>query len=119
MALAATIIAKIRDEIGTDLDFDDSALEDIFLDTSRGGSSVLRTAWVVWKRRLADMQQRSFDIATEGSLLSRKQKVTYMEHRIHELGKMVDHTYTGRNQSVQTPLSIDEAAFSTGTTEFM
>lgn len=118
MALSSSIINKIRDEIGSDQDFDDSMLEDIWLDADRGGSSVLRTAWVVWKRRLAEMQQRSFDIATEGSLLSRKQKVAYMEHRVHELGKLVDETYTGRNQSVQTPLAIDQAAYGEGNAEF-
>lgn len=119
MALAASILAKIRDEIGTDPDFTDSDLEVIFLDADRGGSSVLRTAWVVWKRRLNDLQQRSFDIATEGSLLSRRQKVTYMQDRVHELARIVDETYTGRNQAVQSPLTVEEGAdYGWGGTEF-
>lgn len=122
MALAQTLIDKIRDEIGTDQDFTDSDLEDIFTDSTRGGSSVLRTAWVVWKRRLNALQERSFDIATEGSLLSRRQKVTYMQDRVHELARIVDETYTGRNQSVQSPLVVEEAAWTygigIGTTEF-
>ena len=118
MALAVSILNKIRDEIGTDADFTDSALEDIFTDTDRGGSSVLRTAWVVWKRRLNDLQQRSFDIATEGSLLSRRQKVTYMQDRVHELARIVDETYTGRNQSIQSPLAVEEGAEGWGVTEF-
>ena len=118
MALAVSILNKIRDEIGTDQDFTDSALEDIFIDTDRGGSSVLRTAWVVWKRRLNDLQQRSFDIATEGSLLSRRQKVTYMQDRVHELARIVDETYTGRNQSIQSPLTVEDAAEGFGVTEF-
>lgn len=125
MPLDASIIARIRDEIGSDDDFSNDAphvvpqldsLEDIYEDSERGGSSILRTAWVVWKRRLAEMQQRAFDITTEGSLLNRSQKVKFMERRIHELGSIVgvDETQTGRNMVVQAPVTTEENAIISG-----
>jgi hypothetical protein len=120
MPLSDSILARIRDEVGNDTDFADvephdpltqlDSLERVFEDTDRGNFSILRTAWVVWKRRLADLQQRAFDITTEGSLLNRRQKVIYMQDRIHELAIIVDETYTGRNQEVQTPAAIEQAA---------
>lgn len=121
MPLDASIISRIRDEIGSDTDFSDDvphlapqldSLEAVYEDDERGASSILRTAWVVWKRRLAEMQQRAFDITTEGSLLNRSQKVKYMERRIHELGSIVgvDETQTGRNMVVQAPVAAEEDA---------
>lgn len=122
MPLDASILSRIRDEIGSDDDFSDNiphtappqldSLEAIFEDSERGASSILRTAWVVWKRRLAEMQQRAFDITTEGSLLNRSQKVKFMERRIHELGSIVgvDETQTGRNMVVQAPVTTEENA---------
>lgn len=127
MPLSDSILSRIRDEIGNDDDFADAiahdpatqldSLENIFEDEERGNFSILRTAWVVWKRRLADLQQRAFDITTEGSLLNRRQKVIYMQDRIHELGAIagVDETQTGRNQEVQTPAALEEAAALYGT----
>ena len=129
MPLDDSIIARIRDEIGSDSDFSDDephtppaldSLEAIYEDTERGNFSILRTAWVVWKRRLAEMQQRAFDITTEGSLLNRTQKVKYMERRIHELGTIagVDQTQTGRNMVVQAPVEVEGDAFLIGSSEF-
>jgi len=125
MPLSGQILARIRDEIGSDTDFSDDephvppqldSLESIFEDSERGNGSILRTAWVVWKRRLAEMQQRAFDITTEGSLLNRSQKVKFMERRIHELGSIVgvDETQTGRNMVIQAPVAAEEAAFPAG-----
>ncbi len=70
MALAVAIIERIRDEIGPDQDVSDAALatpaplgdlETIYIDVDRGNFSTLRTAYIVWKRRLGAIQARSFD----------------------------------------------------------
>ncbi|MDK1103812.1 MAG: hypothetical protein QGD93_09390 [Actinomycetota bacterium] len=120
MALAITIINKIRDEIGSDLDVTDVAvspsapigdLETIYMDLTRGNKSVLRTALIVWRRRLADMQLRSFDVTAGGSLLARSQRVRYMQRRVKELEILIDFTLKGVNQTIvtaNTPLETAE-----------
>lgn len=121
MALSAQILALIRDEIGNDQDFSDSisgfdssthldSLENIYTDTERGNLSVLRTALICWRRRRNNLQARAWDIATEGSLLSRNQRLRQMDQQIKRYEVLVDETYTGRNQTVQSPLTREEAA---------
>lgn len=119
MALSNQIIALIRDEIGNDTDFSDEiphaspqldSLENIYVDEERGNGNVLRTALICWRRRLGSLQARSFDVTTEGSLLSRSQRIRFIEREIKKLELLVDTTHTGRNMEVQTPLSIHEAA---------
>jgi hypothetical protein len=113
--LSAAILAQIRDHIGTATDFDDDALESIYTATNRGDSSVIQTALVVWKRRLADLSDRSFDAATAGSLLTRSQRVQYVERRIMELRFLLpegDFSGRGSNQEVlstyqQEPVSSE------------
>lgn len=119
MVLAASVIALIRDEIGNDADFADNiidfdaalhldSLENIYVDDDRGESSPLITGLIVWRRRLHDLQTRSFDITTEGSLLSRNQRIRFIERRIKELELLVDSTPKGVNAIVQTPLQAEE-----------
>lgn len=119
MALAANVIALIRDEIGNDDDFSDSAphtspqldsLENIYTDTDRGNFNVLRTALICWRRRRNNLQARAWDIATEGSLLSRNQRLRQMDQQIKRYEVLVDQTYAGRNQTVQSPKLREEAA---------
>ena len=114
MSLSASIANQIRDEVGSDTDFVDNqddetagvtSLERIFLDENRGNSDILRTALIVWRRRLGDLQARSFDLTTEGSLLSRSQRVRFIERRIKELENLIDTTLKGRNASVIGSLS--------------
>ena len=121
MALATTIINQIRDEIGQDLDVTDEALaepaplgdlETIYDDENRGDSSVLRTALIVWKGRLAAMQSRSFDATAGGRLLARSQRIRYLQRRVKELELLVDYTLVGINQSLVTAVSVAEDAAS-------
>jgi len=100
MALTASILAQIRDRIGTATDFADDDLNDIYTDANRGGSSVVQTAIVVWTRRLADLTDRSFDAATAGSLVTRSQRVAYIERRIKHLQTLLpDGDYRGQDAS--------------------
>lgn len=124
MALSDQIIALIRDEIGTDDDFADNiphsspqldSLENVYTDTERGNSSILRTALICWRRRRNSLQGRSFDVATEGSLLSRSQRLKQMDQQIKRLEVLVDTTYTGRNQEIQAPVLAEEAAAAANT----
>lgn len=125
MALAEGIIALIRDEIGDDADFADNisgfaspqldSLENIYTDTERGNYNVLRTALICWRRRRNHLQARSWDVATEGSLLTRSQRLKQMDQQIKRYEVLVDTTYTGRNQVVQNPVDIEDAAALTNT----
>lgn len=111
MALDPLIIDQIRDEIGNDAETDiadDDTLEAIFNDEDRGNSSVLTTALIVWRRRLHNLQSRSFDVATEGSLLSRNQRIRFIERRIKELENIADESLKGRNHTVLT--TVKQAA---------
>lgn len=123
MALAQTIIDRIRDEIGQDLDVTDEAispaaplgdLETIYTDTDRGNLSTLRTALIVWKRRLAGVQAKSFDVTAGGSLLARSQRMRFLQRRVKELEILVDYTLKGVNESVQS----NYQAASSDTSEF-
>ena len=88
MALTPSILERIRTQVGarteTGVD-DDAELEEIYDDADRGGGNILKTAWCVWKRRLADLQARSFDVTTGGALLSRSQRVKFLIGRIAEI----------------------------------
>ena len=109
MTLDPLTVDLIRDEIGNDADFSDNiddfappqleSLEKIFDDPNRGGSNVLITALICWRRRRDNLQERSFDIITEGSLLSRSQRIKFMERRILKLEMLVDTTQKGKNMS--------------------
>jgi len=109
MALAQTVIDKIRDEIGNDEDVTDVAvtpaaplgdLETIYLSADRGNYSPLRTALIVWKRRLAAVQSGSFDVTAGGRLLARSQRIRFYQRRVKELELLVDYTPKGVNQEV-------------------
>lgn len=119
MALNPDTVELIRDEIGPDLDFADDSphsasqlgnLEDIYNNENRGNSNALRTALICWRRRLSNIQNRSFDVVTEGSLLSRNQRVRFMERRIKELELLVDTTHKGSNAVVVSSAAEAEAA---------
>ncbi len=109
MALTTATIALIRDEIGNDTDFADTiphvspqldSLENIYNDTNRGDSNIFRTALICWRRRLNSLQERSFDIITEGSLLSRSQRIKFLERRILKLEALIDTTQKGKSMTV-------------------
>jgi len=107
MPLAQDIIDRIRDEIGPDLDVTDEApagplgdLETIYLNVNRGNYSTLRTALIVWKRRLAAYQSRSNDMTAGGSLMARSQRARFLQRRVAELSLLVDYTLKGTNMEV-------------------
>ncbi|KKN06735.1 hypothetical protein LCGC14_1074190 [marine sediment metagenome] len=110
MALSASILRKIRHEIGLSFQTgtdDDAQLELVFNDVDEGNSSVLVTALIVWRERLANLTTRSFDVTTEGSLLSRSQMIRMAERRIKELELVADETAKGINAVVVGPGSQD------------
>lgn len=107
MPLTATIMNQIRDEVGTDDDFDDAALEVIYVDENRGNFSTLVTALIVWRRRLHGLQTRSFDVTTAGSLLARSQRIRFIERRIKELELTVDSTIKATADLILTPYGTD------------
>lgn len=86
MALSARIIRELRSEVGKStedaIDGDD-VLETIY--NAEGDSSILLTSWYVWKRRLNDLNEKSFDVTTGGSLMSRRQRTGYIQTRIAQL----------------------------------
>ncbi len=108
MVLSQPIIDRIRDEIGPDQDVTDAIpvgqlgidLETIFIDTDRGDFSILRTAYLVWKRRLAAMQGRSFDMTAGGSLMARSQRMRMIRVEMFRLALIVDFTQKGTNEDV-------------------
>ncbi len=120
MALAQPIIERIRDEIGPDLDVSDEViapdpaplgdLETIYIDVDRGNFSTLRTALIVWRRRLAAMQSRSFDATAGGRLMARSQRIRFLQRRVKELEILVDFTLKGVNQTVLAPNQGTESA---------
>lgn len=117
MALSATLLNQIRDEIGSaETDFDDNALEAIYNDTARGGFNVLSTAIIVFKRRLANLGARSFDAASAGGNVVRSQRIKFYERRIKELMfRSDDGDFTGRAANVDVLSTIEQ---DTATAEF-
>ncbi len=118
MALNSATISLIRDEIGNDLDFSDNnpstppqldSLENIHDDANRGNFNVLRTALICWRRRLFNLQERSFDVVTEGALLSRNQRIRFMERKIKNLEALTDTTQKGSNATVLSSVQVEEA----------
>lgn len=118
MALQPSILRKIRYEIGSSVETgvdDDDTLEVIYNDVDEGNSSVLVTALIVWRHRLANLTERAFDMTTEGSLLSRSQKVRFIERRIKELSLLVDDTPRGSNEPVIGLAALNSTGTTTGT----
>ena len=120
MALDVAIVALIRDEIGNDTDFSDDtpsvspqldSLENIYNDANRGNSNVLRTGLICWRRRLFNLQERSFDIITEGALLSRSQRIKFIERKIKNLEALVDTTQKGKNMTIKSSVVVTDAEF--------
>lgn len=120
MALDPTILRKIRYEVGKETETgvdDDDTIETIFNDEDEGNSSVLVTALIIWRSRLGSLTDRAFDITTEGSLLSRSQKIRFIERRIKELELLVDDTPKGHNAASIGAASQSSLTSSSGTTE--
>lgn len=116
MVLDPEILRKVRYEVGgetiPDVD-DDGTIETIFNDPDEGDSSVLATALIIWRSRLGHLTDRAFDITTEGSLLSRSQKIRFIERRITALSLLVEDTAKGVNAST---VGVGQSNSTTGDT---
>ena len=116
MVLSQEIIDRIRDELGPDQDVTDAIpvgslgvdLETIFIDKDRGNFSILRTAYLVWKRRLAAMQARSFDMTAGGSLNARSQRMRMIRVEMFRLELLTDFTQKGTNQQALSKFQQEE-----------
>ena len=118
MPLSAAIIDLLRDEVGDQTDFVDNivdedptslgSLEAVYTDINRGNFSVLRTALIVWRKRLASHTDSSFDVTSEGQMLLRSQKTKELRRQTYKYERLVDDTLKGSNQPVQG-LHYDEA----------
>lgn len=121
MALDPDIIELIRDEIGLDEDFVDNdvdlpvplgevlgSLEAIYTSESRGNSNPLITALIVWRRRLNNLQARSFDVSTDGTLYARNQRIKFLQQKISRLELLVDTTHKGANMTVVSSILTPE-----------
>ncbi len=126
MGLSTQIIDLIRDEIGdmetNDVDFvNDTAdlpgtppqlgsLEAVYTDTKRGNFSTLGTALIVWRRRLKNYRNRSFDISKEGNWLARSQKIRFMEREIKKLEALTGSGVSSKNMPVVSDAELDVLA---------
>jgi len=124
MALDPSIIALIRDEIGDiwpdEQDFvnDDAdlpgspaqldSLENIYTDVNRGNFSTLGTALIVWRKRLANHRNRSFDISKEGNWLARSQKTRFLQERVKYFEGLTGQTKKGKNMSITSEAQSDD-----------
>ncbi len=112
MALSTQVIALIRDEIGDDLDFVNNtvdlpgdpvalaALEDIYDDTLRGDTNVLKTALICWRKRRASMQARSFDVTKEGNWLARSQRMKHLQFQVEHYERLLRDKPKGKNATL-------------------
>jgi hypothetical protein len=109
MTLAANIVSLIRDEVGDGTDFSDNdppsatqldSLEAIYTDANRGNGNVLVTALIVWRRRLANMAGRGFDVTKEGSWLARSQQVDFYQQQVSKYERLVADRPQSRNGEI-------------------
>lgn len=120
MAIAASIVKLIRDEIGNDPDFTDNisdpptastldSLENIYIDENRGNFNPLRTALICWRLRRSNYVSRGFDVSSSGQLLSRRQRMRELNLRVHELEYLVDQTAHSHNATLLSTHQQSEA----------
>jgi len=102
MAFTAQQLRELLAEVGegTSVGTDDEDTMWLIYD-SEGDASILKTAWWVWKKRLADLNEKSFDVTTGGSLMSRKQRVAFIEDRIASLEWSMGAAVLDRTRALQ------------------
>ena len=120
MALSTTVIDLIRDEIGDDLDFVNNitdeggdefdSLENIYNDTDRGDGNVLKTALIVWRRRQANMQARSFDVTKEGNWLARSQRMKYLQFKVEHYERLLRDKPKGKNATLLSGSAAEDSS---------
>jgi hypothetical protein len=124
MVLAVGIVELIRDEVGPDLDFANNtseliagqldSLENIYTNSNRGSTSVLRTALICWRLRRADYVKRGFDASTAGTLMARRQKLREYNRIVKEYELLVDTTAKHVNSTIQSTHQQSEALAESG-----
>ena len=109
MAFTPQQLRELRAEVGDStregVD-DDGTLFLIY--AAEGESNVLLTAWFVWKKRLADLDTRSFDVTTGGSLMSRRQRIAFIQNRISELEFSIGAGTLDRSRATQDDVLATE-----------
>ena len=118
MPLSENIITLIRDEIGNDLDFANNtsdltadqydSLENIYTDVNRGNSNILVTALIVWRRRLYNMQARSFDVTKEGAWLARSQRIRFLKQQVDHYQRLVGDRPRSRVAKIRSESEVLE-----------
>ena len=120
MALAVAVVKLIRDEIGPDLDWVDDiadedptdseelgSLEDLYTDTNRGDSNVLKSALICWRRRLAFQNARGFDVTKEGNWLARSQRTKFLMNRVEHYERLLRDKPKGKNATLLSRKAAD------------
>ena len=93
MPLSTEVVRLIRNEIGDDTDFYDNIsdgtpnLETIY--TNEGQENILVTSLIVWRKRLANMNARSFDVTKEGAWLARNQRARFLMQMVNKYERLV------------------------------
>ena len=112
MSLDPQIISLIRDEIGDDspdfvdniVDFDPAnnwdSLEAIYTDEDRGNYTILGTAVIVWRRRLANHRLRAYDVSKEGNWYAFSQKTRFLQGMVAKYESLTGQRQQSRNVSV-------------------
>lgn len=119
MALDADILILIRDEVTFSTDYVDNitdltgnpgelgSLENIYTDINRGNFSILGTALIVWRNRLAAHWERAFDVSKEGNWIARSQQTRFLRERVREYEKLTNQTKKGRNMKIVSEAESD------------
>lgn len=110
-AITVADLERVRSWVGSqsneNIDDDDS-VDLIWQDTERGNGDIKLTALWIWRRRLAELYERSFDFTTGGTLVNRRQRVNFVKERIAELEHLTGVAdFTGRQWDVQSTEQIN------------
>lgn len=121
MPIDQQIVTLLRNEIGMDRDFVDQdadltadpyelgSLEDVYTDPMQGNFNILATALIVWRKRLADMNARAFDVTKEGSWLARTQRVRFLQGMVKKYEiRLSDRPRSKNNAVVRDPATTAE-----------
>lgn len=102
--ISTSVLNRIRAQIGkateTDVD-DDGTIATVYRDENMGNGDILLTSWWIWKRRLADLQTRSFDTTTGGGLMNRSQRIRHIKAEINSLEAIIGHDNLPGNAAAQ------------------
>lgn len=119
MSLDADILILIRDEVTFSVDYVDNdndltgnpgelgSLEAIYTDIDRGNFSILGTALIVWRNRLAAQWERAFDVSKEGNWIARSQQTRFLQARVKEFENLTHQTKKSRTSQITSEAQSD------------